>query len=163
RWPRAGPARSRRRWPARGASGRRPPSTARTRRTPGGRPSARTNPRPPRWPHRPRRSLRRRQLEEFRSMPDPEEVLPERVQHAFGTEGEHRMGLDGGDDLPDPLRALLRVDLAAGPVVVVEPDVLGDAEDAQRGHQLGLSDLPHLGRGPPVLVPRALLTAARRH
>jgi hypothetical protein len=82
--------------------------------------------------------------------------------HAVGAEGQHRVGLHRSHHSGHPAYGLVLVDVGAPAVGIVEPVVLGDAEDRQRGLHLGRTHGRQLRPARPAfLVGRAQLAAGR--
>ena len=83
--------------------------------------------------------------------------------HAVGAEGQHRVGLHVGHQGGDPAYRLVLVDVGAAAVRVVEPVVLGDAEDRQRAlHLRGAYGGQRGAARPALLVGGAELAAGGR-
>jgi hypothetical protein len=73
---------------------------------------------------------------------------------SIGAEGQHGIGLHVGDDRRHLGRALGVLDGLARSVHVVEPIVLGHAEDGEAGLHLLRPKSAHVRGRPPVLIPR---------
>ena len=83
--------------------------------------------------------------------------------HPVRAEGQHRVGLHLRHQGGDPAYRLVLVDVRAPAVGVVEPVVLGDAEDSEPALHLGGAYGGQRGAARPALLVRgAELAAGRR-